>query len=59
MRPWLDLSNNVLFVYYLASNLIYLVLLITAFSRNTWHRRRLESLRLERLQISPFTPPSR
>jgi cellulose synthase/poly-beta-1,6-N-acetylglucosamine synthase-like glycosyltransferase len=57
MRFWLDLSNNVLFVYYLASNLIYLVLLITAISRNTWHRHRLASLRLERVQISPFTPP--
>ncbi len=57
MRACLDFSNNVLFVYYLVSNLIYLVLLITAISRNTWHRRRLESLRLERLQVSPFTPP--
>lgn len=57
MRFWLDLSNYTLFVYYLASNLIYLVLLITAILRNTWHRRRLASLRLERIQISPFTPP--
>jgi cellulose synthase/poly-beta-1,6-N-acetylglucosamine synthase-like glycosyltransferase len=57
MRFWLDLSNHVLFVYYLLSNLIYLVLLITAIWRNTWHRRRLASLRLERVQISPFTPP--
>jgi len=57
MGSWLDLSNDILFVYYLASNLIYLVLLITAVWRNTWHRRRLASLRLERLQISPFTPP--
>jgi cellulose synthase/poly-beta-1,6-N-acetylglucosamine synthase-like glycosyltransferase len=57
MRAWLDLSNDTLFVYYLASNLIYLVLLITAIWRNTWHRRRLASLRLERLQLSPFTPP--
>lgn len=57
MRTWLDLSNDVLFIYYLASNLIYLVLLITAIWRNTWHRRRLASLRLERVQVSPFTPP--
>jgi cellulose synthase/poly-beta-1,6-N-acetylglucosamine synthase-like glycosyltransferase len=57
MRHWLDLSNHVLFVYYLLSNLIYLVLLITAIFRNTWHRHRLASLRLERLKISPFTPP--
>lgn len=57
MRAWLDLSNNVLFVYYLVSNLIYLALLITAISRNTWHRHRLASLRLEHFKISPFTPP--
>ncbi len=57
MRVWLDLSNNVLFIYYLTSNLIYLVLLITAISRNTWHRHRLVSLRVERVQVSPFTPP--
>jgi cellulose synthase/poly-beta-1,6-N-acetylglucosamine synthase-like glycosyltransferase len=57
MRLWLNLSNDTLFVYYLASNLIYLALLITAIWRNTQHRRRLASLRLERLQVSPFTPP--
>ena len=57
MRVWLDLSNDILFVYYLASNVIYLALLITAIWRNTWHRRRLASLRLERVQVSPFTPP--
>jgi cellulose synthase/poly-beta-1,6-N-acetylglucosamine synthase-like glycosyltransferase len=57
MRALLNLSNNVLFVYYLISNLIYLLLLITAIARNTWHRHRLASLRLERLKISPFTPP--
>ena len=57
MGALLNLSNDTLFVYYLASNLIYLALLITAVWRNTWHRRRLASLRLERLQVSPFTPP--
>jgi cellulose synthase/poly-beta-1,6-N-acetylglucosamine synthase-like glycosyltransferase len=57
MHAWLDLSNDILFAYYLASNLIYLGLLITAIWRNTWHRRRLASLRLERVQVSPFTPP--
>ena len=57
MHAWLHLSNDILFVYYLSSNLIYLVLLITAISRNTWHRHRIASLRLERVKISPFTPP--
>ena len=57
MRWFLQLSNGTLFTYYLLSNLIYLLLLITAIFRNTWHRRRLASLRLERLKSSPFTPP--
>jgi cellulose synthase/poly-beta-1,6-N-acetylglucosamine synthase-like glycosyltransferase len=57
MRLWLQISNNILFVYYLLSNLIYLVLLVTAIFRNTWHRHRLASLRLERVKSSPFTPP--
>jgi cellulose synthase/poly-beta-1,6-N-acetylglucosamine synthase-like glycosyltransferase len=57
MRRLLELSNNSLFFYYLLSNLIYLVLLITAIFKNTLHRHRLASLRLEQLKISPFTPP--
>lgn len=57
MRSLLELSNRALFAYYLVSNLIYLLLLIIAIIRNTWHRRRLASLRLERLKTSPFTPP--
>jgi cellulose synthase/poly-beta-1,6-N-acetylglucosamine synthase-like glycosyltransferase len=57
MRRVLDLANNTLFVYYLLSNVIYLVLLVTALTKNTLHRYRLASLRLERLKSSPFTPP--
>ncbi len=57
MTTFLAIFNNTLFVYYLLSNLIYVVLLITAISRNTAHRHRLGSLRLERLKSSPFTPP--
>jgi hypothetical protein len=57
MRRILDLANNTLFVYYLFSNVIYLVLLVTALTKNTLHRYRLASLRLERLKSSPFTPP--
>lgn len=57
MHRVLQLSNHTLFVYYLLSNLIYLVLLITAIFKNTLHRHRLASLRLERLKNSPFTPP--
>ena len=57
MLRFLQLSNNTLFVYYLISNLIYLALLVVAIFKNTVHRHRLASLRLERLKLSPFTPP--
>ena len=57
MIPLLNLSNSVLFVYYLISNLFYFVLLITAFVSAARHRQRLSSLRLETLDDSPFTPP--
>jgi cellulose synthase/poly-beta-1,6-N-acetylglucosamine synthase-like glycosyltransferase len=54
---FLAISNATLFFYYLMSNLIYLILLVTAIFKNTLHRYRLASLRLERLKVSPFTPP--
>jgi len=57
MLRFLQLSNVTLFVYYTLSNLIYLVLLVTAIFKNTLHRHRLASLRLEPLKGSPFTPP--
>jgi hypothetical protein len=41
MRTALELSNYILFVYYLLSNLIYSILLVAAIYRNTWHRHRL------------------
>lgn len=53
MLRFLEISNDTLFVYYLISNLIYLALLITAIFKNTLHRHRLASLRLERLKIFP------
>jgi hypothetical protein len=46
MRGLLQLSNDTLFVYYLSSNFIYLILLITAIFRNNWHQHRLTGLRL-------------
>src|ERR1700730_9694175 len=54
---FLAISNYILFIYYLLSNLIYLVLLIVAIFKNTTHRYRLRSLRLELIKASPFTPP--
>jgi cellulose synthase/poly-beta-1,6-N-acetylglucosamine synthase-like glycosyltransferase len=57
MLTFLEISNHTLFVYYLLSNVVYLALLITAIAKNTAHRARLASLRLESLKVSPFTPP--
>lgn len=57
MKLLLQILNFNLFVYYLLSNLIYLVLLVTAITRNAVHQHRLGSLRLEHLKSSPFTPP--
>lgn len=50
-------SNLTLFFYYLSSNLIYLVLLIVALFASAAHRRRLASIRLDRLRTSPLAPP--
>jgi cellulose synthase/poly-beta-1,6-N-acetylglucosamine synthase-like glycosyltransferase len=57
MLRLLTVCNITLFVYYLISNIVYLLLLITAIIKNTAHRARLASLRLEHLHASPFTPP--
>lgn len=57
MRTLLDISNDTLFFYYLASNLAYLVLLIVAMLSSRAHHQHLASLRLERMKLSPLTPP--
>ncbi len=57
MLLFLQISNRVLFLYYLVSNLIYLGLLTTALFTSAAHQRRLASLRLQRLRHSPLTPP--
>lgn len=57
MIRFLNISNSTLFLYYLASNLIYLVLLITALATSIAHHRRLSSIRLVRVKDSPFTKP--
>jgi cellulose synthase/poly-beta-1,6-N-acetylglucosamine synthase-like glycosyltransferase len=56
MVRFLQISNDTLFVYYLISNLISLLLLIVAIYKNTHHRYRLASVRMENL-ASPFSPP--
>jgi len=57
MIRFIELSNETLFLYYLLSNLIYLVLLGTAVFASVSHQRRLASIRLEWLKASPLTPP--
>jgi cellulose synthase/poly-beta-1,6-N-acetylglucosamine synthase-like glycosyltransferase len=57
MRALLDFLNDSLFFYYLASNLVYLVLLIVALLSSRAHHQHLASLRLERMKLSPLTPP--
>src|SRR5690348_18077812 len=57
MRPFLELSNDGLFIYYVLCNLIYLALLLTAFYTSARHQRRLESHRLEWIHSSVLTPP--
>jgi len=57
MLRFLELSNDAFFVLYLISNLINLALLVIATYKNTIHQHRLEGIRLERIQSSPFTPP--
>jgi cellulose synthase/poly-beta-1,6-N-acetylglucosamine synthase-like glycosyltransferase len=53
----LDFSNHALFWYYLASNLMYLVMLLIALKTSFAHQRRLESHRLNWLKEAPLSPP--
>lgn len=57
MRGLLQVANNTFFLYYLFSNLSYLVLLIVALLSSREHHQHLASLRLERIKASPLTPP--
>lgn len=53
----LEVSNQTLFWYYLATNLAYLAMLIIALKTSAMHQRRLESHRLSWLKDTPMTPP--
>jgi cellulose synthase/poly-beta-1,6-N-acetylglucosamine synthase-like glycosyltransferase len=53
----LQAANDGLFIYYLASNLIYLALLITAFYTSSLHQKQLESYRFEWIHSSVLSPP--
>jgi len=53
----LEISNQALFWYYLATNLAYLAMLIIALKTSAMHQRRLESHRLTWFKDTPMTPP--
>jgi cellulose synthase/poly-beta-1,6-N-acetylglucosamine synthase-like glycosyltransferase len=53
----LEISNQTLFWYYLASNLAYLAMLTIALKTSAMHQRRLESHRLSWFKDAPMTPP--
>jgi cellulose synthase/poly-beta-1,6-N-acetylglucosamine synthase-like glycosyltransferase len=57
MTRFLDISNHVLFWYYLAGNLAYLTMLIVALKTSLAHQRRLESHRLNWIKEMPLAPP--
>lgn len=53
----LEISNQALFWYYLATNLAYLAMLIIALKTSAMHQHRLESHRLNWFKDTPMTPP--
>jgi len=57
MIRFLEISNQTLFWYYLASNLAYLAMLIIALKTSAMHQHRLESHRLSWFKDTPMTPP--
>ena len=57
MIRFLEISNHILFWYYLASNLAYLTMLVVALKTSLAHQRRLESHRLNWIKETPLAPP--
>lgn len=57
MIRFLAISNHILFWYYLASNIAYLIMLIVALKTSAAHQRRLESHRLNWIADTPLAPP--
>jgi cellulose synthase/poly-beta-1,6-N-acetylglucosamine synthase-like glycosyltransferase len=57
MIRFLEISNQTLFWYYLASNLAYLAMLVIALNTSAMHQHRLESHRLSWFKDTPMTPP--
>jgi cellulose synthase/poly-beta-1,6-N-acetylglucosamine synthase-like glycosyltransferase len=57
MTNFLTFSNMTLFVYYVLSNIAYLILLILAIYSSARYQRHLSSFRVERIKRSPLAPP--
>src|SRR5258708_24047120 len=57
MIYFLQLSNHLLFVYYVLSNVGYLLMLAIALKTSAAHLRRLESLPFDWIKRSPMVPP--
>jgi cellulose synthase/poly-beta-1,6-N-acetylglucosamine synthase-like glycosyltransferase len=57
MSRFLEISNNTLFWYYLASNAAYLVMLVIALKTSARHHHLLESYRLGWMKNTSLAPP--
>jgi cellulose synthase/poly-beta-1,6-N-acetylglucosamine synthase-like glycosyltransferase len=57
MIRFLEISNHLLFWYYLASNFAYLVMLVVALKTTAGHQQRLQSHPIPWIKQSPFAPP--
>jgi cellulose synthase/poly-beta-1,6-N-acetylglucosamine synthase-like glycosyltransferase len=57
MSALVQFLTLLLFLYYFASNVIYVFLLAAAIHKSRSHQQRLSSIRLENLSQSSFTPP--
>ena len=57
MSRFLQISNDTLFWYYLASNVSYLFMLLIALKTSARHHRLLESYRLGWMSETPLAPP--
>jgi cellulose synthase/poly-beta-1,6-N-acetylglucosamine synthase-like glycosyltransferase len=57
MTGFLTASSYLLFLYYTATNIVYLVLLMVSIRATIAHQRRLSVLRLQGLRTSALAPP--
>lgn len=57
MILFLSVSNHILFWYYLATNVAYLIMLIVAFKTSAAHQRNLTSHNLSWIRETPMAPP--